>query len=394
MQQELLPACQPDDDHSPFGGSANERNILCPGNYWQNIAYYRVKEWSVKQYGVDITTHPQQLTGTNNHLIAAEVLNGACLEDLIDPDDKQYSLIQWYLEKCEEIRVKFNGRSKMIVESAVDLSPLHPEMGRSTIDFGMVLPGEYGWFADMKNCNSPVTKAEANAQAWTYSVGAQIKWGLKRVRFSFFNTVKSWESHFTFEADHLTAIRAKLRQMVDACLCPWAPCIRGEKQCQYCQSYLKCPATLEYANLPDIPTLKDVADMGKAELCRLWRLTQDPRIKTFKSFIGKLDQQITKLIAADADLTEFGVGCQRAKGKRVFGGAVNLKKLKELGEELDKPTDKLSVRPPAKLVTVAGLEKQWGKSKPVREAMAPLIETVPGKVKPAVIALPDYTKEG
>jgi len=368
--------------HDLFGGSVLERRLLCPGSARQEKPYYT-------NPGEDIG-HKQRDTGTNNHEIAAKVIAGVgVLEDFIDPGDEQYLPIQWYLDQVEDIRRQCGRQSITVVEFDVDMRGIHPIIKYGgTIDFGVYVYGKYGWIADMKNCFTPVTPAERNVQMAAYAVAFADRFNLQRIKVSLYNTTDFWQSHYVYDRQGLENVRRKLHQGIQACLSPWAPCVPGEKQCRYCRAWMKCPATL--ANLPavvdsDIPVEKNVKDMTRAELCRLWHLARSEKVRMLLDFIGKIESHVHRLVSAGVDLTEYGIGVRRKRGIRVWADGVGYQQLKEVGQTLGKPIDGLLTRPQPQLVSPAQLEKLWGKSKPVLDALRSLIALKPGSVEPTLI---------
>jgi len=368
--------------HDLFGASVLERRMLCPGSAAQEKPYYALPD--------DDPGHGQRDIGTRNHEVAARVISGeGPLEDFLDPGDDQYLPVRWYLDQVEDIRRRFNGRGVTVAELEIDMRGIHPVIRLpGTVDFGVYVYGKYGWIADMKNCHTPVTPADRNVQLAAYAVAFADTFRLQQVKVSLFNTVNFWQSHHVYDRQGLEAVRLKLHQAVQACLSPWAPCVPGEKQCQYCRAWMKCPATL--AAVPalariGVPVEKDPKDMTRAELCRLWRLARSDKVQALISYIGKIENHVVRLVKAGVDLTEYGIGVRRKKGTRVWADGVGYQQLKEVADRLDKPADGLLTRPQPKLVSPAGVEKLWGKSKPVREALRDLIDTKPGSLEPVPI---------
>jgi len=383
--------------HSPLGGSVEERRQECPYSLKAELPYYiRDEIQDEEDLQPDPDAEPGQTSqrdiGTENHRLAAEVLNGARLSDLLDPDDREYSRIEWYVGRCrymwQEAERVAPGQAIYIVERSVDLSGIHPAKEKGSIDFGVLVPGEWAWINDMKNCYNPVTPAARNYQMADYAIGTMDTFGVKRVKVSISNTISLWDDHHTYEPAELVNVRERLRQGTEACLSPWAPCRYGLKWCRYCKGYLECPVTVNLAAPPAIPTEKDIADMSREEVCRIYRRAQGDDIKALIQFIGEAKNRVTAWTAKGVSLIQYGIGTGNGKKKRVFVTGVGLKKLQEIGTELDKPIDKLMVRPRAKLASVAGVEKIWGKSKEVKAAMADLILELPGKPTPIIIPLP------
>ena len=389
--------------HSPLGGSVEERRMECSYSLRAELPYYlRGEIENEEDLQPDPDAEPgkpnQCDIGTENHRLAAECLNGAQLRNLLDPDDREYSRIEWYLGQCramwQEAERVAPGKAIYIVERQVDLSGIHPAKESGSIDFGVLVPGEWAWINDMKNCYNPVTAARQNYQMADYALGTVDTFGVRRVKVSLSNTISMWHDSHVYEPAELERVRLRLRQGTDACLSPWATCRYGEKWCRYCKGYLECPVTVHLARPPAIPTEKAIADMSRAEVCRIFRRAQEPDIRALIAFIGEAKNRVTAWTAKGVSLVQYGVGAGKGNKKRVFATGIGLKQIQEVGRELGKPIDKLMVKPGrAKLVSVNGLEKLWGTAKPVREALEPLILELPGKPTPIVIPLPDGETE-
>lgn len=358
--------------HSAMGPSTLQRRSLCPGSY------------RMEKDLPDCANEASE-NGTRLHDILARSFAGKItrMEALLEAGDDDYA-IQTGFNFVDRLKEQFPSMM-LSVEETLDMDFLGAGE-KGTLDLGIIEPFVSGMITDFKFTYIDPPTADKNLQVAAYAVAFAEKYELQRVDVAIVLNFRGWCSRFTFDAPALAAVRGKLAQIADACRLPFAPLIPSTEACRYCKAALSCPANLARIKRAAecVGTTTTFEAIPPSELGAI-HFAMEP----IKAFLAQVDAALFRCITAGAVVD--GLEVSPARGRRVWVDNVSEEQLAKIAAELkalvsdagkplvkrDLPVESLIVK---KLVSPAQLEEQWGTSKPVKEALKPLMWTKPGEL--------------
>lgn len=349
-----------DAEHSPLGPSVMHRRELCPGSYEAEKAIPEQE------------SGPDAAVGKALHAVTADIILGNAV-DAIKAGENAFA-VEACLGVASKIQDDYRCFDNVLtfVEERVDLNAIHEGIDFGTADYGVAIPFDRGAVVDWKFGHGEVPPARENRQVWAYACGWRRKFELEQVTGMVACPMTGRYSEHTWTAAELDIIEKRLRSVADACLVPWALRLPSPKACEYCRAVTVCPAvTIEIEEFRKAAQGRMPAELTPSEIDKLLGLSE---------LLGKWSKaaqgQAYKVLQAGGSIPNWGLRPGRAL--RHWKESVDKDLLREVGEKLGKPVDALVEE---KLVTVAQLEKQWGQSKAVKEALKELNEKRPGELK-------------
>lgn len=150
----------------------------------------------------------------------------------------------------------------------------------------------------------------------------------------------------------------------------------GKEQCRYCKAKGQCPAQMAIVKTaPQLPAATN-ANVGLLPMSTISQFLAEWEDRGIENVIGAMKCRLLEACLAGHEDTFWGLG--RGRGSRKWGPGAE-ERLSELCAELGKEPEALYTEP--QLKSVAAVEKVLGKSKPVKEKLSGLIETVEGRAK-------------
>lgn len=336
--------------HHPMGPSSLFRREACPASL--RLEQGRPEE--TNEYAED---------GTDKHAIVADALKNA--GDFFC-EEADAEMVRWCIALADELAERYPGADRLI-ERRVNL--MHLGIGFGTADFGLVIPFDRGVVLDWKFGWGDVASAETNIQGHAYALGLAHEFDLESVEVVLAQPAKRHYSTHILDAAGMQLAKARILEVEAKCADPAAK-VRPGDHCKYCKARTVCPALAEQTTALTV-NQKPVDDLSPEA------------IGTALAVCEVADAYIGSIRARAYALAMQGVkvpGWTLAPGRSTRGWCDDVgPKLAALAKTLGKPEGEIYA--PLEVRSPAQIEEVWGKSKKVREAMASLIVSKPGREK-------------
>lgn len=362
----------PNEKHSDYGPSRLNQLALCPGSarLCQGIP--------------EAPREPDSpaAIGRGLHKVVEDCLRAGSSQAPAMEEEGDQEAVQYCLDTALTVRDEL-GHGRLYPEMDLDLSPVHPTIGHGTADL-VAVNGTKIIVLDWKFVHHPVPRAELNMQTAAYLAASVVRWpGHGHFETRIVNAYSGYTSSKMWPLWELKALVERVRQVVRAAMSPWAPLRPSTDACRYCRGRLVCPALQESA--AGLPVERAPEVITDAELARLYRQWQ-----VVKMYGKALEGAVTRIMASGGGLP--GLSWQETEGHRQWRPEATVELLTSVGMRLGKPVDRIVEPQPPKMVSPAGLEGLWGKSKEIREAIGALVERKKGSGK--VVVVPDAIPAG
>ena len=354
--------------HSLMGPSSLARRVLCPGSYRMEA-------------GQPDTAGPDADRGRVLHCLIEECIRAeigthdvtAARAAVAALESYDANAIDFCMAHFHPVYAGFKNLDggKVLTEYRVDLTGIAPEIGHGTVDLAFVLPNKFVLVHDFKFGQLPVDPAPRNLQLAAYVLGLAQEFNCPEGKAVLIQPAINHVSEHVYTRAEMGLALTNLRAIVAGCLKPDAPVVPGEKQCRYCRAAAIC---LPLARRVDALPIKPVDQLTPAEMG--YALTLVPLVR-------RRAEALEARALADLASGKAVPGWCLAPGREIreWAGADETAArvaLEKAAAELGKPPGaviKTTVASPAQI------EKAWGKSKKVRNALDPLINHRPGKPK-------------
>lgn len=352
-------------DHSLFGPSSLARRFACPASYREEMQE------------PESQSSPDAARGTMLHDIVASLIvrdERSAKIDIcaLDPEDR--AQVEWCVEVAHEQR---EGFEEYTTEARVEAPHIHPELW-GTADFIAARPLESALVLDWKFGRGEVAPAGENHQLAAYAVAVARMYGASTVTVGVAQAPMQRLTSITFDAPDLERIEERLRFGIDACLSPWARMAAGQ-HCRYCRALHRCPAVASAA----CASGQIIPEEGY-EIARALESAE-----AMAALASEIKRRACHRIESGGDVP--GWEMRPGRGRRAWSQACNAAELKALAEALGKPADCIEIEI-RELAPITAIERAWGKSKAVREALAPFVEMKQGRLALARVGT-DATEE-
>ncbi len=342
--------------HSDMGPSSLERRMLCPGSYRMEL-------------GIASQDNVYSERGTFLHGITASVLSGAMtLAEGLDKAGDDSDSVMTCINYVEKLKDKM-PHLKVLVETRLDLTSIHPAIGFGTADIILLEPFMMAHLIDLKFTYKDPPPARENPQTATYAVGVMDAYNVQSVQTHLVLAHFGRASDYIFASHELEDVRLRMRAVAECASMPWAPLRPSIKACTYCKAVMTCPEAL-LCGKDGIVNAEKAEALSSNEAGNLLR-TLAPVDTLLKALRAKLYMALNNGQAVEGWQLELG------KTTRGWSESVNVDQLVALAKELDKPAQVTRTE----IISPAQLEKLWGKSKPVREKLESLIVEKLGEPK-------------
>jgi hypothetical protein len=330
--------------------------------------------------------------GTEKHQWVANILCGEVTDGDVPPDYAED--VETCIRYVKGIHPGIMEDKAALVEEEVDLTWIDPLIGHGTADCFFIEPGtKKGHVIDWKFGRGNVNAASENIQGWCYAAAFVNREGLESVTAHIVQAPLDRCSTAEIKGPDAQALIVEMRQLCRAVEKPWAPRAPGEEQCRYCKAALTCPA--RFALIP----AQFIID-GKVEnlpIPTLIRLAE--AFEPAEALYGAIMKRLHAIAEVGGDVRPYALVPGRGKREWKDGAEAGLRaSVVEWAKKKDieiGPPDALGVIPtrpmtpaeavetlfqPKELLSPAGLEKVWGKSKPVAAVVTANTTMVPGRL--------------
>jgi hypothetical protein len=332
--------------HHPMGPSGLYRREACP-------ASLRLEQGQPDMPSEDADA------GTDLHAIVADALAHKG-EFFAEPDQEE--AVRWALNLVAEVEARYPGAERRI---ECRLSLEHIGCGFGTTDLAYAIPFDRGVVLDWKFGWGDVAPAASNIQLHAYALALAHEFDLSSVEVILAQPIRRQASVHILAAGGLEAARARIVSIAAKCDEASAQPIPGD-HCKYCKAKAVCPAM--QATASSLATMeKPATDLTADDLAKLL-----PVAERAVEVAGAIKARAYALAVQGVAIPGYALVPGRATRKWLQGAD-----LAAVAKVLGKPEGE--IYQPIELRSPAQLESEWGKSKKVREAMAPLIESVAGK---------------
>ena len=347
-------------EHSPLGPSSLARRIACPASY------------RMERDEPEGPSSPEAARGTMLHdLVASLVVRDARSEQIdlsaFDPEDR--AQVEWCVEVAHEQRA---GYDEYTTEVRLEATHIHPELW-GTADFLAAAPLERVLVLDWKFGRGEVASADTNPQLAAYAVAAARMYGASTATVGVAQAPMQRLTMITFDASDIERIEERLRLAIDACLAPWARIHAGD-HCRYCRALHRCEAVASAA-----ASCGQVVPEEGYEIARALEAAE-----AMAALSGEIKRRANQRLATGGEVP--GWERRPARGRRAWTRDMTVGELRAIAEALDKPADGIE-RVVREIASIAEVERAWGKSRAVRDALAPFVEVRPGALRLARVGV-------
>lgn len=352
--------------HNPLGPSSLFRRALCPGSYWA-------------EKDLPSEDSAAAAAGTDLHGKVSGILTGNMVPPI--PEEGEWvEQVQSCLAVAERLRSGCAEGVVVAVEESLALDCVAPGVS-GTLDYALAEPFGKGAVVDWKFGHGDVAPARVNLQVQAYAAGWRRKHELEEVTGVIVCAATGRISEHTWSASDLDLIEARLQQIARSCLAPWAPRVTSEDACRYCRARTTCTALLvRVEQFRAKAEGKDIGALAGVDLQRLLDMAGAVIV-----WAQAVKGRAHTLLEAGGEVPGWTLAPGRAT--RAWADTVTADQLQQIGALLEKPVDGLTR---SELVTVAQLEKKWGKGRAVVTALEGLIVK---KVGESRLARAEETKE-
>lgn len=329
--------------HHPLGPSCLFRREACPGSL-------RMEQGQPEQ------TNEYAEEGTDYHAIVADAIRNS--GDII-ADDEQMEAARFALTLAEEVSERYPGAERLI-EATIQTPGAF-----GTLDFGLVIPFDRGLVTDWKFGHGKVDPAETNIQLHAYAVGLADSYDLGSVEVIVAQPVLRWSSSYVLDSAALQRARTRIATIAARCGDEAAPLVAGD-HCTYCKAKHVCPKLKEQATaLATTPATPD--QLTPESLAKVLDMAGP-----LEKYIGAVKEHAFQMLLRGETIPGWHLEDGRSKREWVEGAD---KSLAEVATQLGKKPGEIWEM---SLLSPAGIEKAWGKSKKITDAISPLITKKPG----------------
>lgn len=338
--------------HSPCSPSSMHRRVLCP----------RSMQMEAKQ---PAQTSADAERGTDLHAVTMKILLGQAGLEILDtlPEWEAY-LVDRCVSTIREI-MEQNPDYELHCEHPVDMTWLHPSIGKGTADVVLVAPFAGAVVADFKFGQHRVPPAKENYQLALYGAGVRREFDL--LSDDVHLMIIQPGAWFTDEAV-LADCSHLVEQAHDAAAAasnPDAPLVPGVEQCRYCRALAVCPAVAEH-----LKTLEELSEKKPVDALRDDQLAEILEYAELaESYIASVRQRSFAILSAGGNIPGWSLQPGRASYQWTEGAR---EKLEQVAAKLQRDPKTLLTEP--ELKSVAELKKSWGRSKAVLAEIEPLIK--------------------
>lgn len=351
----------PDENGSSLSPYVLNRRAACPGSYWQEA-------------GIEEEASEYASRGAELHEIIHFFADGGTdrLEALKQAGEDAEAVEACIARSMELLDLMPLGH-KWEAEKRTDCTTIHPGIGdRAKIDFAIWQPFGEGHIIDWKFTRIDPPHPMRNYQVLAYACALANEFDLEKVTVEIFLAYSGRSIAHEMDTAALSYMNQLLHDICSDCLDrpQGHVLIPSPDACRYCKAAATCPALQERSDKmalekrdPKLLIPGDLASLLSAAL------EVEAKVKAVKA-------HAYKVLAAGGDVP--GYALEEGRGRRVWKDGDIGMELYELAELLGKDTMAIEAR---SVNSPAQLEKVWGKSKPVRDALEGLIEIKPGKNK-------------
>lgn len=288
--------------------------------------------------------------------------------DLLEPDDA--AAVNFCIE-CAAPQID-PGRAEQTIAIPPLSIPSIPGDAFGTPDYVqggqwekcIVWDWKFGW--------GEPTPADDNLQLLALAVGVFLEFDASSVSVRLVDAFRRRVSEHTYTPEELDGAVVTLQGVVKACCHPNATLITGT-WCKYCRAAANCPKLHGEAN--ELATVEAAGEITVDQIARILDISE-----RVEQVIGAIRQKAFAIIATGGSVP--GWQLVEGRGNRAWSEPDDKRlgdKLAEIANKLGKPTGSIWTKPA--VASPAAIEREWGKAKPVREALGELIIQKPGSPK-------------
>jgi len=290
------------------------------------------------------------------------------LKDAVDQSTeeagKDLPAVHWATRTAQSEMNRVQG-ARILTEQTLLTSKIHPALNDGTGDLALVVPFDRGTLVDWKFGARKQTPAVRNLQTGAYAVALADEYQLTEVRVVIAYPMFELVDSVTLDERAIDDARSRIKLVIDQSSSPFAP-LRLGPWCRYCPALTVCPAAAKIVeemigagetlypqdvSTESLPDLLDIADLVQSWASAVKRIGY-ARAATGEYVQGwRLRETKRRKWAEGVDVASVTTALSKA-GKEIPFTAAIVQQAKSPNQ----------------------IESLVGRSKTVRDALAPLID--------------------